>query len=1155
MPVDSFRFVSPGVFINEIDQSQIPTANVIAAGPVIFGVAQKGPALVPTRVSSFSEFVNVFGQPMPGTSPGGDGWRDGNTSNPTYGAYAAQAYLANGAPITFVRLVGDQESGGTAAGWDITRMGTSAVPAIGSSYGLFIVGSGSNGLNDESLELRYGEGILAAVFHLSGSATTIELAGSSQSSRANPDQQTAAATMIMPSVVGGNQEFRVRISGSQEIIETTFNFDPKSSRYIRKVFNTNPHLLNSQVTPSVNLKQHLLAESYERAVIDTVGTLSTGADISRTNFSGTLGVLVGLKSGSAGAWGGNFRQGYTTPGTPWIVGQDLTDNSGSFDVNQTVQRLFRVMSKEGTRYAQSNYKISIADIKQSSNPLHAVYGTFTLLVRDIKDTDEDPRIIEQYNNLNLNPGSNNFIGKRIGDRSFSYDSVNQKWKETGQYPVLSDLIRVEMDETVENGNHEAELLPFGFRGIPVYSGANFESGSATILNYALRRSAADPNAATNYPLIYGNGGISSSVSILASGGSGSVPADALSPRQLAGPGAGGTPGAIDFGGGVVLAAAASATITFTGGPGLAQKLTIVDTAGTSIDYETANSEDLTSDPPKFTRNGSVTAIAASLAACLADNDGHNGTITTSLDAGEITLTQAVVGAAGNTTIVDSGLGNTTIVQWANGVTARGPADNIFSASVVFPTLPLRSLASDGRLSKKTDAFFGLTTNQAAETLVFDGSIRDLVTIKATNVGTYNTILGPGFSLDDLVYNSGDANYSGSDIFIYNDVIAGTGDPVSSPNDGNLRRGTPEGARRKGTSMTAVSASYKEVLDQGFDRFTVPMYGGFDGFDIFEKNPFNNTRALGTTSKTTSASPMYYTLRKAIDSVNDVDQVNINMAAMPGVTDPQTTDYLIAMAEARKDTLAIIDLADGFIAPTEGTQSFSDRVGSSVNTVSSVKDRNFNSSYAGAYYPWVQIHDSALGARLWVPPSTIALGVLAASAARSELWFAPAGFNRGGLNNGNAGLNVVNVIDKLTATQRDNLYDVNVNPIASFPAEGIVIFGQKTLQATSSALDRINVRRLMIFLKKEIRLIANDILFDPNEQVTWNRFLNQVNPFLSSIKNRFGLSDYRVILDTSTTTPDMVDRNIMYAKILLKPTRAIEFIALDFVITRSGVDFG
>jgi len=261
-----------------------------------------------------------------------------------------------------------------------------------------------------------------------------------------------------------------------------------------------------------------------------------------------------------------------------------------------------------------------------------------------------------------------------------------------------------------------------------------------------------------------------------------------------------------------------------------------------------------------------------------------------------------------------------------------------------------------------------------------------------------------------------------------------------------------------------------------------------------------------------------------------------------------------MDEERKDTLAIIDIETGYVASTENTDSFSDRLGSSVLTVGGVKDRNLNSSYGCAYYPWVQINDSSKQQRLWVPPSTIALGVLASSAARTELWFAPAGFNRGGLNNGSAGLNVVNVVEKLTSAQRDDLYEVNINPIASFPAEGIVVFGQKTLQASQSALDRINVRRLMIYLKKQIRQIANEILFDPNQQVTWNRFLNQVNPFLSSIKNRFGLSDYRVILDTSTTTPDMIDRNIMYAKILLKPTRAIEFIALDFVITRSGVEF-
>ena len=131
---------------------------------------------------------------------------------------------------------------------------------------------------------------------------------------------------------------------------------------------------------------------------------------------------------------------------------------------------------------------------------------------------------------------------------------------------------------------------------------------------------------------------------------------------------------------------------------------------------------------------------------------------------------------------------------------------------------------------------------------------------------------------------------------------------------------------------------------------------------------------------------------------------------------------------------------------------------------------------------------------------------------------------------------------------------SINPIAKFPAEGIVIFGQKTLQVTPSALDRINVRRLMIFVKKRISQIASGLLFDPNVQQTWKRFTAQVNPFLADVKTNFGLSDYRVVLDDTTTTPDLVDRNILYAKIFLKPTRAIEFIAIDFNITRTGASF-
>ena len=150
--------------------------------------------------------------------------------------------------------------------------------------------------------------------------------------------------------------------------------------------------------------------------------------------------------------------------------------------------------------------------------------------------------------------------------------------------------------------------------------------------------------------------------------------------------------------------------------------------------------------------------------------------------------------------------------------------------------------------------------------------------------------------------------------------------------------------------------------------------------------------------------------------------------------------------------------------------------------------------------------------------------------------------------------VLSVTEKLTSKDRDKLYEANINPIATFPSEGIVVFGQKTLQTTRSALDRINFRRLMIYVKKQVSRISNKILFDQNVQATWDRFLSQVTPFLDRVKQGAGLTDFKVVLDSSTTTPDLVDRNIMYAKIFLKPARSIEFIAIDFIITNTGAAF-
>ena len=277
-------------------------------------------------------------------------------------------------------------------------------------------------------------------------------------------------------------------------------------------------------------------------------------------------------------------------------------------------------------------------------------------------------------------------------------------------------------------------------------------------------------------------------------------------------------------------------------------------------------------------------------------------------------------------------------------------------------------------------------------------------------------------------------------------------------------------------------------------------------------------------------------------------------AMPGIVNDDLTDELMTTARTRADALAIVDLADVFIPHTENTNSYSSNLGTLDTIVTNTQNRDVNNSYACTYYPWIQILDTATDRLLWAPPSVVALGTYGSSQAKSELWFAPAGFTRGGLTEGSAGVPVISVSERLSKANRDKLYESNINPIARFPSEGIVIFGQKTLQSTPSALDRINVRRLMIHVKKEISRIAATVLFDQNVPVTWSRFTSKADNFLKSVKSRFGVVEYKIVLDETTTTADLIDRNILYAKIFIKPARAIEFIAIDFIISRHGASF-
>jgi len=266
-----------------------------------------------------------------------------------------------------------------------------------------------------------------------------------------------------------------------------------------------------------------------------------------------------------------------------------------------------------------------------------------------------------------------------------------------------------------------------------------------------------------------------------------------------------------------------------------------------------------------------------------------------------------------------------------------------------------------------------------------------------------------------------------------------------------------------------------------------------------------------------------------------DEYRYNILLTPGLynslqTSPITT--LISNTQNRGDAIYIVDPAP---------------YGSTVSTVVT-QAASRNSSYATMYWPWCQVLDPDTGAQVFVPASTMIGGVYAYNDQVSEPWFAPAGINRGGLGQ------VLRAEQKLTQTQRDTLYGGKINPLATFPGTGVVVYGQKTLQTQASALDRVNVRRLLIELKSYISQVANNLVFEQNTASTRNQFLSQVNPYLESVQQRQGLYAFKVVMDDSNNTPDVIDRNQLVGAIYIQPTRTAEFIYLDFNILPTGATF-
>lgn len=309
------------------------------------------------------------------------------------------------------------------------------------------------------------------------------------------------------------------------------------------------------------------------------------------------------------------------------------------------------------------------------------------------------------------------------------------------------------------------------------------------------------------------------------------------------------------------------------------------------------------------------------------------------------------------------------------------------------------------------------------------------------------------------------------------------------------------------------------------------YGGSFAGGVAATNQTQLMNELMTNSNMEGFAVADYNI--ALGLLTNKDEYRFNVLLAPAVgLDSSAATTVISTVEARGDAFAPIHTG---VYGTPITTATNNAAGQSSN-------------YSACYYPWIQLYNSNLGKNVWAPATTVMGGVLAFNDQVGAEWFAPAGLNRGGVPS------VLKAERKLSQADRDSLYDGNVNPLATFPGNGVVVFGQKTLQKKSTALDRVNVRRLLIALKDFIGQVANNLVFEQNTNVTRNRFLSQVNPYLESVVQRQGLYAYKVVMDESNNTPDVIDRNQLVGQIYIQPTKTAEFIILNFNVLPTGATF-
>ena len=1071
-------FKSPGFFEREIEVISRPLTRNTSTPVGVIGPAKKGQAFVPKTVTSVDEFIREFGMPDQDTSA----------------AHAiAEFFSEGGKSATFCRVLGTGSSNrdgsvgfaGFKVDGEALQAGESdtakgAVQFIVAqhkvndaehvTYGIFndndSISTAGDSDPDDGVDVANDDKIqLVRAMIFMHKDYSMQVANSGSEAKNDYDLANISANNLFNLNI-------LNVSGpvatQDSIVKSyTVSLDPSSDQYITKVLNTDSF--------SFTEKLHFLYADFP--VDDELASTNDQAE-GVAILRGDDSFLSDGTTPHLDAYG-DFTARFEAPRTTSFISQPF--GTAEYD-------LFHFESLDDGSYASGDYKISIADLKASTEKNYK-YGTFSVQLRKIDDTDDAPVILESYSRCNLDPDSPNYVARLIGDQKISLsldvDSDDEKrLVREGTFSNKSTRVRIVMAGSVSRREVPETSLPFGFRGIP--SLRTTKTGKDGL-------ASSDGTDGKENSLLLGrdNG------TKLFSGDDDST--DKLSHSILP---------PLPFRSKVTKGSMTQSGDTY---------------------FQTFFGQVKDGDDKKSRENVKTSLYWGLHTSKVKSIDKPN-------DAGSLDFNPLIKS-------LTKYLGKISDVKFS-GIDADKFNNNKFSlAKVVFPVDDVANLSGS----------------------VFDAFL-EAVYIRNADVDKEN---------------------------LYDPVkqvvkMAGSQDPFDDEETSGVNK-----EQRASMAQLLAKDPVKFNKYSLMAKFTAPFYGGFDGLNMLDRDDYFMTdRAASTVAAGDSAdgqqghaasggyesglagtelagnnsmqgeglnNNVIMSYRNAVRLMTDELVIDHNVLVVPGIRDSLITDFAARRVRDYGKAIYLMDIPH-FDVDTKRIFVSSRGVASGVSDVEETSiefnTREVDSSYVAAYYPDVMLRDSGDDEnakltnqrRVRVPSSVVALGALARTDRLTQPWFAPAGFSRGALDR------VVSLDVRLNAADRDTLYEANINPIANFPNNQFVIFGQKTTQIARTALDRVNVRRLMINIKRRIQKIAQGLLFEQNDAATRNRFIAQASAVLADVRVKQGIEDFRVIMDDTNNTAEDVDNNRLNGRIVVVPTRAVEFIAMDFIITNSGVEF-